>query len=125
MIRISHSGDFKNLEKFLKKTKKENLSAILSRYGDLGVRALKDATPKRSGQTASSWGYEVEQNNKSLSIYWTNSNINQGVNVAILIQYGHGTRTGGYVSGIDYINPSMKPIFEQIATNLWKEVTSI
>lgn len=89
-----------------------------------GVDALRAATPVESGLTAQSWGYEIEQKNGAIFISWTNSNIVNGVNVAVILQYGHGTGTGGYVSGQDYINPAIKPIFDEIANELWKKVTS-
>ena len=94
----------------------------LDRYGNMGVEALRSATPADSGKTASSWDYTVEDNGGQVAIYWTNSNVNQNVNIAVLIQYGHGTGTGGYVEGIDYINPALRPIFEQMANDIWREV---
>ena len=90
----------------------------------MGVSALESATPVDSGLTASSWDYEIHQSRNSAKIVWTNSNINQGVPIAIILQYGHGTRNGGYVQGRDYINPAIKPVFDRIAEGVWKEVTS-
>lgn len=111
-------------EDFIKRIQQLHIEEILRKYGEIGVQALRSATPIDSGLTASSWGYEIEKNGDTWSIHWTNSNINEGVNIAVILQYGHGTGTGGYVSGQDYINPAMAPIFEQIANDAWKEVTS-
>lgn len=123
MITIKHKGDFKKTEKFLDRASRINLRNILNRYGEMGVNALSAATPVDSGKTAASWGYELEIGNESSTIIWTNSNINKGVNIAIILQYGHGTRNGGYVQGRDYINPAMAPIFDDLASDAWKEVT--
>lgn len=125
MFRVKHKGDFKKTEKLLKKSFGSNYRAILDRYGRQGVAALASATPKDTGETASSWSYEIIQNKRGLSIVWNNSYINHGVNIAIILQYGHATRNGGYVTGIDYINPALKPIFDSMATAAWKEVTDI
>ena len=92
-------------------------------YGQRGVNALAAATPKDTGLTAASWYYEVERTDNDLAIYWKNSNTNNGVNIAVILQYGHGTNGGGYVRGIDYINPALRPIFEEIANDVWEEVT--
>lgn len=100
------------------------IESILNRYGAEGVSALRAATPIDTGNTASQWGYEIEKKGDGWSIHWTNDHINQGVNIAVILQYGHGTGTGGYVSGYDYINPSLRPIFDQIANEAWKEVTA-
>ena len=126
MIRFKQSGNFNNTERFFKKTKDSKyILDILNRYGREGVTALSSNTPVDSGITASSWDYKIEVKNGRSTIYWTNSNINEGVPIAVILQYGHGTNGGGYVRGIDYINPAMRPIFEQIANKAWKEVTSI
>ena len=90
----------------------------------MGVQALSIATPNDSGKTAQSWSYEIEDRNGSISIYWKNSNVNNNVNIAVILQYGHGTRNGGYVEGIDYINPAMQPLFQEMANEAWKEVVS-
>ena len=124
MIRFTQKGGFRKTEKYLKKLGGGNLYLGLERYGQMGVQALSDATPKKTGKTASSWGYSIEKTNKGLSINWTNSNINDGVPVAILIQYGHAMPSGYYVEGIDYINPALKPVFDSIAKNVWEEVTA-
>lgn len=123
MITIKHKGDFKNTERFFKNSRNLRIEDILNKYGQVGVTALAAATPSETGLTAASWSYEIEIGSKSSSIYWTNSNENQGVNIAVILQYGHGTGTGGYVSGRDYINPSIQPIFDEIADEAWKEVT--
>ena len=111
-------------EKWLNDVKKLQIESILSKYGELGVRALASATPIESGATAAAWGYEIEGDGSGWSIHWTNDNFNEGVNLAVILQYGHGTGTGGYVAGRDYINPVLAPIFDQIANDAWKEVTA-
>lgn len=123
-IIFSHKGDLKETERFLKNLKKRNFYKNLERFAQEGVEALSSATPLESGRTAESWGYLIEDKGDTVSITWTNSNVNEGVNIAIILQYGHGTGTGGYVAGQDYINPAMKPIFDKIADDVWKEVTS-
>lgn len=124
MIVIKQSGDFKKLEKFLKKASKMDFFQNLERYAREGVSALASATPIDSGETAASWDYEIRTTKNQVSIYWTNSNVNNGIPIAVLIQYGHGTKNGGYVLGRDYINPAIRPIFDKIADSVWKEVTS-
>ena len=124
MIQITTSGDFHNIEKFLNVMKKKDYLKVLNEYGRIGVSALQNATPKRTGKTAQSWDYEIVSNNGSDAIVWTNSNENKGVNIAVILQYGHGTRNGGYVVGIDYINPALKDVFNQLAEEVWREVTS-
>lgn len=125
MIRVTQKGDFKHTEKFLKGAKNLKIRQVLESYGDQGVAALSSATPVRTGRTASSWNYEIHADSSAYTITWTNENVNKGVNIAIILQYGHGTGTGGYVQGIDYINPAMKPVFQQIADAAWREVTSL
>ena len=124
MIRIKHRGTFEKTEMFLKKMTKADYFRVLDAYGRAGVQALIAATPQASGQTANSWGYEIVTQKGKVSIFWTNSNVNDGVNIAVILQYGHGTRNGGYVQGIDYINPAIVPIFENIANEAWKGVTT-
>lgn len=124
MIEFRHKGDFSNLKKFLNALIGRDYRKILERYAQEGVVALAAATPKDSGKTASSWYYEIIQNKDSMSVVWKNSNIVDGVNIAIILQYGHGTRNGGYVQGLDYINPALKPIFEKMADMAWKEVSN-
>jgi len=122
MIVIKQKGDFKKTEAFLNRAQKLKLSSILDHYGRAGVNALAAATPKDTGKTASSWTYEVKVQSGTSSITWSNTNVNKGVNIAVILQYGHGTRNGGYVKGIDYINPALRPIFDEIANTAWKEV---
>lgn len=124
MIGITSEGDFKNTEKFLKKVKEGRYMDVLDKYGNIGVSALAQATPKRTGKTAASWGYEIQKERGGYVIYWTNNNNNKDFYVAVALQYGHGTRNGGYVMGRDYINPAMRPVFDKIAEDAWKEVTS-
>lgn len=97
---------------------------ILSKYGEMGVLALSQATPLDSGETARSWSYEIEKTGSGYRLVWKNSHVNKGVPIAIILQYGHGTRNGGYVQGRDYINPALRPIFDGIAADSWKEMTS-
>jgi hypothetical protein len=125
MIVFKHKGNFNNTERFLQRAKSIDYLSILKKYGQEGVNALSMATPTDSGLTASSWSYEIESRNGIFIITWNNSNVVDGVPVAILIQYGHATRGGGYVQGYDYINPAIRPIFEKIASESWKEVSSI
>lgn len=122
MIRFVQKGEFKRADSFFKRLLVSSKLANIDSYAQLGVEALRSATPIESGETASSWGYEIERNKDSIVINWTNSNINDGANIAVLIQYGHCTGTGGYVSGYDYINPSIKPVFDQIVEEIRKEV---
>lgn len=124
MVIVKQKGDFSKTEKFLNSISKKLYYRNLQKYAEQGVAALASATPIDSGTTANSWGYEIRQTKNSVSIYWTNSNVNKGVPIAVIIQYGHGTRNGGYVQGRDYINPAMRPIFDKIAESVWKEVTS-
>lgn len=124
MVIVKQKGDFSKTEKFLNTISKKLYYRNLQKYAEQGVAALASATPMDSGTTANSWDYEIRQTKNSVSIYWTNSNVNKGVPIAVIIQYGHGTRNGGYVQGRDYINPAMRPIFDKIAENVWKEVTS-
>ena len=123
MISIKQIGNTKKTEAFLRKASSGNLYSRIDQLARQGQYALSAATPMDSGVTANSWDYEIIQNGKNITVYWTNSNFNDGLSVAILIQYGHGTRNGGYVQGIDYINPALRPIFRQIADSIWKEAT--
>lgn len=123
MISIESSGNFKNIEAILDNIFHHDLLATLHMYGVRGVAALKNATPKDSGETANSWYYEVDVGRTSSTIRWKNSNIVDGVPIAIILQYGHATGNGGYVQGVDYINPALKPIFQSIADTAWKDVT--
>lgn len=122
MIQFKQKGDFKKLTSWMEKTKNSVNKSILDKYGKLGVEALKSATPVDSGTTASSWYYRVEIHSGLATLSFLNSNTNKGVPIAIILQYGHGTGTGGWVEGRDYINPALRPIFDQIAEEAWKEV---
>ena len=123
MIKISHKGDFTNTTRFLKNAKMFDPRKVLDRYGKAGVAALSAATPTDTGLTAASWFYEIRVSAGSNEIRFNNSNIQNGVPIAIILQYGHGTGTGGWVEGRDYINPAIQPIFDQIADEAWREVT--
>ena len=112
------------MERFLNSMKRQSYLNALDRYGQLGVEALAASTPVDSGKTAASWTYEIERTRDVTRITWLNTNVNKHVNIAIILQYGHGTGTGGYVQGRDYINPAMKPVFDHIAEQVWMEVTS-
>ncbi len=122
MINIRQKGDFKNLSSFLEKTKEKLNLGLLDKYGREGVAALQAATPKDTGKTSESWYYKIERKNGSVSLTFHNSNQNKGVPIAIILQYGHATGNGGYVEGVDYINPALRPIFDKIAEEAWKEV---
>lgn len=123
MVTFTHKGDFKNTERFFKAAQNNEIIKKLSQYGEKGVAALSAATPVDTGKTASSWIYEIVRGDGKTSIIWSNTNVVNGyANVAILLQYGHGTRNGGYVQGRDYINPALAPIFDEIADAAWKEV---
>lgn len=122
MLYIKQKGDFKNLSSFLEKSKEKINLGILDKYGQEGVAALQAATPKDTGKTSESWYYKINRGNGTVSLSFHNSNENQGIPIAIILQYGHATGNGGYVEGIDYINPALKPIFEEIAEEAWKEV---
>jgi hypothetical protein len=122
MIRLNVKGSTKRTEAFLRKNKKLNFSN-LDTFGVQGVNALAQATPVDTGITASSWNYQITQEEGKTKITWTNSNVVKGQQIAILLQYGHATRNGGYVVGRDYINPALQPIFDDIAKNAWKDVT--
>lgn len=121
---FSSSGEFRKTEGFIKKMMSGEIFRTLDRFGAQGVSALAAATPKESGETAASWTYEIKRDGNSYSIIWGNTNIVGGTPVAVLLQVGHGTGTGGYVQGRDYINPAMRPIFDKIAAEAWKAVTT-
>lgn len=123
LLRIKSHGDFENFTRFFKRTREKRYLDGLDKFGRAGVNALAEATPVDSGETAASWYYEIEQTEKGYRIVWRNSNVHDGAVIAILIQYGHGTGSGGYVQGIDYINPAMRNIFRQLAEDAWREVT--
>jgi hypothetical protein len=124
-ISFNHKGNFNKTEKFLKNAQEHNLKDIVSKYGDKGVAALQAATPKDSGLTAESWDYEINIDGNGVTINWVNNNNADGwFNVAAGLQFGHGTGTGGWVEGIDYINPALRPVFDEIAEELWSEIRS-
>jgi hypothetical protein len=125
LIRVTQRGSFNNVEAFLKRMQKREHLTPLAKYGPIGVAALAAATPADSSDTASSWYFEIVDKPGYFAIHWLNSNVEDPgrIPVAVLIQYGHGTRNGGYVQGRDYINPALAPIFDQIAADMWKEVT--
>lgn len=125
MITFRHKGDFSKLSKYLERAKEAVRLGTLDKYGSEGVAALASATPIDSGETANSWYYEIERTNGSVAIRFNNSHVNQGVPIAIILQYGHGTGTGGWVQGRDYINPAIRPVFDKIADEAWKEVTKL
>lgn len=123
MISFRQKGDFSKLDSFLEKAKESVKVGNLDRYGREGVRALASATPVDTGLTASSWYYEITREAGSTTISFHNSNVPKGVPIAVILQYGHGTGTGGWVQGRDYINPAIQPVFDKIANDAWKEVT--
>lgn len=125
MVTFTHHGDFSNTKRLLKRAAEAKVLHILEKYGREGVVALSAATPVESGETASSWTYEIKRSGSSFSLSWYNSHVEDGVNIAIILQYGHGTGTGGYVAGRDYINPAIRPILDKLADNVWKEVTAL
>lgn len=123
LIKIKHKGNFNKAERFFNRVLKRDYLNILEHYGQMGVQALRSATPSESGKTADSWDFGIEEGKGTVTLYWTNSNENKGVNIAILLIYGHGLQNGSYVQGVDFVNPAMRPIFEKIADESWKEVT--
>lgn len=125
MISVKQKGDFSRTIKYLAKLEKSTRRADLEKYGEAGVAALKAATPVNTGKTAASWYYKIERKKDSASITFYNSNIQNGVPIAIVLQYGHGTGTGGWVEGRDYINPAIRPVFDNLANEAWREVTTL
>lgn len=123
-ISISNSGSFNKTDKFLKKMSENSIYSVLQKYGEIGVAELAAATPIDSGRTSSAWDYRVIIERTNARVQWYNNNENQGFSVAIGLQYGHGTGTGGYVIGRDYINPTMRPIFDKIADQVWNEIVN-
>ena len=122
-VNFEVSGSFSNTERFLNRIRHKDYLNSLDNFGRQGVQALRNATPVDSGKTAESWNYEINQTKGMTEIVWTNSNVNDGVPIAVILQYGHGTGTGGYVQGRDYINQALRPIFDEIAEKAWKAVT--
>ena len=125
MIQFRQKGDFSKLTRYLERMKNAIRLGVLDKYGQAGVSALSSATPVESGLTASSWYYEVVHERESAQIIFSNSHVNKGVPIAIILQYGHGTGTGGWVQGRDYINPAIQPVFDKIANDAWREVTKL
>lgn len=123
MIRVLSSGSTKDTSSFLNRILNGDIYQDLDRYGKMGVNALASATPKDTGRTANSWTYRISRSRGRTTIAWENTHTNKGTNIAIILQYGHGTGTGGYVAGYDYINPAIRPIFDQISTSVWEKVT--
>ena len=125
MINFRQTGDWSKTTNFMKRLKQRKYLSFLDKYGQRGVDALSSATPVDTGKTANSWSYEIRNNDKKVSIIFKNSNIVNGVPIAIILQYGHGTRNGGWVEGRDYINPAIQPIFDEIVKEAWGEVTKL
>ena len=125
MIGFRHKGDFSKTTNFLTRLKNREYMRVLENYGRQGVAALSSATPVDTGLTANSWFYKIERTAQTTSLLFCNSNVQNGVPIAIILQRGHGTRNGGWVEGRDYINPAIQPIFDEIANNMWKEVTKL
>ena len=122
IISFKHKGDFKKTEEFFSHALKADYVSILKVYGEKGVAALRNATPKDSGETANAWGYLIERRHGKLAIVFTNDHIEKGINIAVILNYGHGTASGAYVAGRNYIEPAIQPIFDKIADDVWKEV---
>ena len=125
MITFKQTGNFFKFKRYTERIKEAVKIGNLNAYGREGVAALQSATPIDSGLTANSWDYEIQQGNNRVSIVFTNSNIQNGIHIAIILQYGHGTGTGGWVEGRDYINPAIQPVFDKIAQSAWEEVTKV
>ena len=122
-IKMVCTGSFNKTEQFLKKANNASKTIDLTKYGEKGVAALQAATPTRTGVTASSWYYKIEKSGSKITLSFLNSNVNRGVPIAIILQYGHGTNNGGWVQGRDYINPALRPVFDEMVQTIWKEVT--
>lgn len=122
VIGFRQTGDFRKTDRFLSGLIGANTLRKMKKYGERGVEALRAATPKDSGETADAWSYEIIQEPGRTAIFWKNSHVEKGVNIAVILRYGHGTRNGGFVEGADYISPAIRPIFEQMADEVWKEV---
>lgn len=125
MITVTTKGDFSKITGWLEHAKEKFRIGILDKYGKMGVDALRAATPVDSGETANSWRYEIQNTDSGATLTFHNDHINGNVNIAVILQYGHGTGTGGWVEGRDYINPAIQPVFDQIADEAWKEVTTV
>lgn len=122
LVKIERQGDFRKLNSFLERARESFNIGVLDKYGKQGVKALSEATPEESGKTANSWDYKITRQGNSIILSWTNDNVVDGANIALLLQYGHATRSGSWVEGIDYINPALRPIFEEIKSEILKEI---
>lgn len=125
MIKFTQKGDFSKVTKYFEKVNRKTGLSKLDYYGKMGVDALREATPKDTGLTSNSWVYEARIASNRIDLEWHNTNFNKGVPIAVILQFGHGTGTGGWVEGRDYINPAMRPVFDKIAEDLWKEMTEV
>lgn len=125
MISFRQQGDFSKLTRYFERVKEVLKLSDLDKYGHEGVAALSSATPVDTGLTSRSWTYEINHSDDSVTISFDNTNIQNGVPIAIILQYGHGTRNGGWVQGRDYINPAIRPIFDKIANDAWKEISKL
>ena len=125
MIKFKVSGKFNKTQKYLEKTKEVFNKGRLNKYGEMGVAALLEATPKKTGKTSQSWTYEIKEKQGKLIINWYNTNIVNGTNVAVVLQYGHMSPRGYWIEGRDYINPAMQPVFDEIAKDMWEEVSRV
>lgn len=125
MIVLKQKGDFKRTKRFLNHAEKTMKYDMLDKYGQAGVKALSRATPKDTGLTSQSWTYKIERTKDTAKLCFYNSNIQNGVKVAIILQYGHATKNGSWIEGVDYINPALSPVFESLARDAWEEVTKI
>ena len=125
MIKFTQKGDLSVVARYLQRLSRGQIFAVLNKYGEMGVSALAAATPVEEGETAAAWSYSIKQSSGYYSIRWHNSHVNDGVPIAVILQYGHGTGTGGYVQGRDYIMPAIRPVFDQIAAEAWREVTRV
>ena len=124
MIGVNSKGSFEQTRSFFSKLLGIHAGDNYDYYGRLGVDALSRATPTDTGRTSASWTYEIEKSGKTVTISWLNTNVNDGAVIALLLQYGHGTGTGAYIQGYDYINPAIRPVFDKIATDIWKKVSN-
>lgn len=125
MIAFKQKGDFSKTRRYLERVKEKIKLGMLDKYGKQGVQALAEATPRDTGKTATSWSYEIQRNRDSVAVIFKNSNRVNGIPIAIILQYGHATKGGGYVQGCDYINPALRPIFDSMAREAWEEVTRL
>lgn len=123
LITVTTKGNFKNTDRFFNRVQRRSYIHGLKKYAEQGVQALAASTPLDTGKTASLWRYSITETDNVITISWSNDHVNKGVNIAVILQLGHGTRNGGWVEGRDYINPSMRPIFDGIAEDAWREVT--